>query len=238
MKRIPEIDLTAPGVVQGNHAAWVPNSGWKIPFSWGGRLTKFSRRGEATYDPASLLDEMCILRALADQGMAPPVGDLLYFESVVSDYPGAWHCDPCGAYGYEIVDARSLPPGRFCVEAMRRLPVEGSPGAWADLTVPGRGNVVNGYLIDVRRSGFDLLRWTGSAPPALPDAREPPEELRARVHRECQFPRGARAQAYQDFWLRNELQRGQRRVVERAQALGFASDAPPQWRCVPRAREG
>lgn len=151
--------------------------------------------------------------------MAPPIGDLVFFRQVVSDYPGAWHCDPCGAYGYEMADARALPPGVFSVEAMRDLPIAGSEGAWGDVAKPG--NTLNGYLVDVRRTGWDMLRWTGPDRPELPDGREEPEALVARVHRECQFPAGERELAYQDFWVRSRRIRGQRRVEERAEALGF-----------------
>jgi SAM-dependent methyltransferase len=102
---------------------------------------------------------------------------------------------------------------------MHRLPIVGSDGAWGDVAKPG--NVVNGYLVDVRRSAWDMLRWTGGGLPALPPPPIDLASLRARVHRECQFPAGERAEAYQDFWLGGKPERGQRRVVERAQAIGF-----------------
>jgi SAM-dependent methyltransferase len=220
MLTIETLDLTAPGPVMGHHSIWLPARGIKIPFQFGGKICKRSRPGEPGYPRDSIVDEVMILRALAAEEMAPPVGDLVFFRNVISDYGGAWTCDPLGAYGYEMEDATRLPPGKFHVDAMRRMPIEGSPGAWSDITVEGRDNVVNGYLVDARRSGQDLLRWMGPRF-ALPDEREPVAELRARVHRECQFPSGERAEAYQDFWIGGELQRGQRRVVERAQALGF-----------------
>lgn len=220
------LDLTnpPPGSILGNHAIWLPSIGVKAPFSWGGRLCKRTRPGEATYPPDSVVDEVCIFRALAAQQMAPPIGDMVFFKNIISTYPhGAWYCDPVGLYGFEMADARSLPAGRFSIEAMRKLPIEGSAGAWSDIGVKERENVVNGYLVDVRRSCFDMLRWTGERF-ALPDGREPVEELRARVHRDCQFPAGERAEAYQDFWLRGTLERGQRRIIERAEAMGFAPE--------------
>lgn len=223
MKIIDTLDLLhlPSGAVLGNHSIWLPSLGVKVPFQWGGQVKKRTRPQEPGYPRESLVDEVQILRALSAQGMAPPIGELVYFREVVSDHPGALHIDPCGAYGYEMADAKGLQPGRFSVEAMRALPIEGSPGAWNDISVKGRDNVCNGYLVDVRRSGQDLLKWTGERFP-LPDGREDAGELRARVHRECQFPQGQRAEAYQDFWLRGTLERGQRRVIERAQGLGFA----------------
>jgi hypothetical protein len=220
MKILDTLDLTdaSAGLVLGNHGIWDVARQIKLPFQFGGRVTKYSRH-EASYPRDSIADEVAILEALAAAGMAPPIGDFVFFREVISDYPGAWHSDPCGAYGFEMVDARRLPPGRFSVEAMRELPIAGSPGAWGDVEKPG--NVVNGYLVDVRRTGSDLLRWTGGRRPC-PMRASPLEELRERVHRDCQFPAGERAQAYQDFWLAGQLERGQRRVVERAAELGFA----------------
>lgn len=214
------LDLTQPGVVLGNHGCWLPGRGIKIPFQWGGRIQKYSRPGEQAGHRDTIVDEVSILRALAAEQMAPPVGDYVFFKNVISNYLGAWHCDPCGAYGYEVADANKLPPGKFDIERMRRLPIEGSAGAWGDVLKPG--NVVNGYLVDVRRSQQDLLRWTATGwREELPSVWEELEILVARAHRLAQFPAGERDVAYQDFWVGGALQRGQRRVEERAELLGF-----------------
>jgi hypothetical protein len=219
MRTIDVVDATHLfAAVVGRHAVWLPDLQVKIPFQWGGRVTKY-QRAEPGYDPAETIPhELAILRELAARGMAPPIGDLVRVDTLISYHLGAWHADPCGAWGYEMADARRLPPGRFSIERMRALPIAGSPGAWGDVAKPG--NVVNGYLVDVRRSAWDMLQWTGDISP-LPAVRQNVDELRARVHQECQFPPGERAVAYQDFWLAGELERGQRRVVERAQAMGF-----------------
>ncbi len=217
MKIFDTLDLTAPGVVIGNHGIWLPAYKIKVPFQWGGKVTKYSRQ-ERLGSRDTIVDEVAILRALAQEGCAPPVGDLVFFRNVISNYLGAWHCDPCGAYGYEIEDANKLPRGRFDRNVMQALPINGSAAAWGD--VLKRDNIINGYLVDVRRSPHDLLKWDGPRE-MLPTANEPIDHLRARVHRQCQFPAGERELAYQDFWLDGKLERGQRRVVERAHQLGF-----------------
>lgn len=223
MRTIATVDASAAGVVTGRHAVWAPELAIKIPFQWGGRVTKYQHL-EPGYDPTSTIpDELAILRALAAEQMAPPIGDLVRVETLISEHPGAWHADPVGAWGYEMADASKLPPGRFSIERMRALPIAGSPGAWGDVGKPG--NVVNGYLVDVRRSAWDMLRWGGNRLPVLPSLTQDRGELRARVNRECQFPPGERAEAYQDFWLAGQLERGQRRVVQRAAALGFSPRA-------------
>ena len=219
MKSYETLDLIdpPPSVVLGNHCIWLPSISIKVPFQCGGKITKRTR-DEKCYPRETIVDEVCILQTLAKMQMAPPLSDLVFFREVISDYPGAWHSDPCGAYGFEMTNANGLPPGRFDINAMRQLPIEGSEGAWGD--VEKSGNIINGYLIDARRSGHDVFRWHGPRF-TLPDARESETELAARVHRECQFPAAKRDIAYQDFWLRGKLIRGQRRVEERARALSF-----------------
>lgn len=222
MKVYPLLDLLSKDAVLGNHGVWLPKDGIKVPFQWGGRLTKFSRPGEALWSRGAIADEVAILRSLAGIGMAPPVGDFVFFETVRSRYPGSVHTDPCGAFGYEMADANELPPGKFEPDAAARLPdllpIIGSKAAWSDACKPE--NVINGYLVDARRSGQDCLRWGGERISLPPIPIDPPA-LRARVHRECQFPAGERDLAYQDFWLGGVLERGQRRVIERAELLGF-----------------
>lgn len=219
MKTIDVFDATAPGVVVGRHSIWSHKLQLKIPFQWSGQITKYRHDEEGTPPGATLRHELAILRALAAERMAPPVGDLVRVGTLISEHRGAWHADPLGAWGYEMADATRLPPGRFSLEAMQRLPIVGSPGAWGDIRKDG--NVVNGYLVDVRRSAWDMLKWDGCELPPLADAHVDLCALRERVHRDCQFPAGERAEAYQDFWLGGRLERGQRRVVERARLLGF-----------------
>lgn len=220
MRTISVLDVTAPGVTIGRHSIWAPELEVKAPFQWGGRITKYQHR-EASYDPAdSLPHEMAILRALAAERMAPPVGDLVFIENLISLHPGAWHCDPVGAWGYEMADASKLPPGCFSIEAMNDLGITGSAGAWGDVLKPG--NVVNGYLVDVRRTAWDMLRWPRLELLELPARLTDDEQLLRDVHARCQFPPGERETAYQDFWMAPRWERGERRVVERAGLLGFA----------------
>jgi hypothetical protein len=224
MRTIPIIDATAPDVVAGRHALWCPREQIKVPFQFGGLVTKY-RHAEAGYLPSETIpNELAIMRALAAERMAPPIGEIVRVETLISNHPGAWHADPLGAWGYEMGDATKLPPGRFSIERMKALPIEGSPGAWNDILVADRANIINGYLVDVRRSAFDMLRWTDGGLEALPVIAQDTDSLRARVHRDSQFPAGQRAEAYQDFWLAGNLERGQRRIVERAQAMGFAPE--------------
>lgn len=218
---VPTVDLGEPG------AAPREIIGLKLPFQLDGRIVKYTHPHEAKYDVfPGLSNEYAMLQALADQGAAPPVNRPVFVRTLTSTPGGKGdpYADPRGAHAYEMVDAEALPRGDFRgVQWMvDTLPISGSVGAWGDVTKPG--NIVNGYLIDVRRSGHDLLRWDGPAPwgwPAVPPTRALLGALEDRVRRECQYPPGIRPEPYQDFYLMDRWISGSRRVEARARAMGF-----------------
>jgi hypothetical protein len=236
MRVDPVLNLLLPGVEIGRHSIWLADKQIKVPFQFHGRICKYTHPGEPTYPLDSLHNEVAILKHMAALDMAPPIGEWVYFKTVISKFGGVMRIDPLGAWGYEMADAHTQPPGQFSLGRMRELPIQGSAGAWGDVMKPG--NVINGYLVDVRRSGHDLLRWVDGPMSEAPFT--PPFEpgLVDRVARDCQYPPGERPEPYQDYWLRSPLAatsvtgvetlgtaegwvRGSRRVIERAFALGF-----------------
>lgn len=220
MKIYDELNLLDPAeCTVGQHGVWLPRKGIKVPFQWSGEIQKYRKISEQRYPIDQIGEEVALLRTLAERRWAPPIGDWVYFRTVVSEHPGGIWWDPCGAYGYEMLEADLLPPGEFSVERFRESGlVTGTPGAWNDLNKPG--NVINGYLVDVRRSGWDRLRYTGRAE-TLPRYIENPEALEEDLKREGQFPFAQREVAYQEYLLRGEWQPGERAIRTRAEILGF-----------------
>lgn len=241
--------------------------GIKVPNQRAGRIVKYTRPDEQDYDLSTFPHEVAILQTLGDRHMAPPIHRIVYARNVVSQplvrgvdggyRPGPIRHDPVGAWGYEMADATMHPSGAAgvgdgggadaaSIAAMRALPIEGSEGAWGDVAKPG--NVVNGYLVDVRRSAFDGFRHSHLVPAARigGEAIDPAKtEIRAllgavfddgieaRVRRDCQFPAGERPEPYQDFFLvqyavdvpaariGGAWVPGSRRVRDRADLVGF-----------------
>lgn len=219
MKVYDTLDLTHPDSVVGRHGVWLPKLQVKVPFQFGGRVQKYKHPQEKSYPLAMLGEEVAILRALGDRTMAPPIDQWVYFKTVISEHPGGWWADPCGAYGYEMADAATLPPGQFSYEQLAAMPqITGSPGAWNDVNKPG--NVVNGYLVDIRRSGWDRLRWEGT-PAHLPTYQEDLLMLKEDLRREGQFPFRERSEAYQEYYLDGRWWPGEREIVKRAALLGY-----------------
>jgi hypothetical protein len=226
------LNLFAKDLTIGKHGIWWPSEALKIPFQWGGQIQKYRYPHEACYPLALLAEEVGCLQALAAHQMAPPIGDWAYFKTVVSEHPGAYWEDPCGAYGYRMADATSLPPGKVQpgdvaaqVKAVLGDSLQGSPGAWNDLNKVG--NVINGYLVDMRRSGWDRLRWTGPLP-QLPLYVEDRTQLLTDLTREGQFPYRERHEPYQEFYLDGTWRRGEREVVHRAHILDFPHAHSPR----------
>jgi hypothetical protein len=213
------LDLTQPDSIVGRHGVWLPKLLVKVPFQFGGRIQKYRHPQEKSYPLTMLGEEVAILRALAAEQMAPPIGQWVYFKTVISEHPGGWWADPCGAYGYEMADAHLLPTGQFSVERLEAMGnITGSPGAWNDLKKPG--NVVNGYLIDIRRSGWDRLRWEGT-PLSTPTYMEDMMMLKTDLLQSGQFPFGERTLPYQEYHMNGRWWPGEREVVKRAALLGF-----------------
>jgi len=222
--------LAASGAILGQHSAWLPREGIKVPFQWGGRLQKYGKPGEASYPLEHLAEDLAFSRWLAERRLGPPVGEVVYFKTIVSEHPGAWWADPCGAYGYEMAHAESLSYGplvhgdvtdtiAFRDDARASGLLEASPGAWNDLNKPG--NAVNGYLVDVRRSGWDRVRWHGPVE-SLPCYEEDVEDLVFDLICDGQFPFRQRELPYQEYYLDGSWLPGERDVRQRAALLGFA----------------
>lgn len=228
MKVFETLDLTSPDVVLGRHSAWLPKVQIKVPFQHGGMITKYTCPGQGITDPeATIPHEVAIFKALAKMKMAPSIGEFVYFKEVISLYDGAWRCDPLGAYGFKMRDATKLAPGCFDIKKMRELPIKSSEGAWGD--VLKNGNTINGYLIDVRRSAWDMMKWKGEKLPTLVRYEENVAVLEGRIKRDCQFPKNERVEPYQDIWLGTHLVKGARNVEKRAAQLGFS---PGSWESV------
>lgn len=232
MKVYETLNLLAKDLTVGKHGIWWPGEAIKMPFQWGGLIQKYQHPQEACYPLALLAEEVACLQALAARQLAPPIGEWVYFKTLISEHPGAYWEDPCGGYGYRMGDANSLPPGRVQpgdvaaqIKAALGDSLQGSPGAWNDLNKVG--NVVNGYVVDMRRSGWDRLRWTGPLP-AQPVYSEDRNALVTDLFRDGQFPFRERAEPYQEFYLDGEWRRGERAVVARAHTLGFPRAASNQ----------
>jgi len=192
--------------------------GVKLPFQFGGRVQKYKAVGEASYPQSTIADEYGLVQWLASKRWAPPVYGWVGFEEVISGHAVPGWSDPTGAYGYLQADANKLSePGKFSVATLRKTGmVAGSEGAWNDLLK--QGNVINGYLVDVRRSWWDRLHWQGPVPPMPTMA---PKNLYGRLYSIGSFPFGERDEPYQDTWQAGRWIQGARRIESRAKDLGF-----------------
>lgn len=238
MKVYDTLDLTDPlsGAVIGKHAVWLPPHdrrslyGIKIPFQFGGRVQKYRHPNEASYDLGTLGTEYTLLMWLALQSCAAPLGDWVYYKTVISEHLGTWWADPLGAYGWEMADAtRMRVPGKAADPVLRAMrsagDVIGSAGAWGDLMHPDRGNILNNYIIDVRRSGFDCLKLGASTVKHdVPIYEEDTAALLSDLRRDGQFPFRERELPYQEVLVNGAWQAGEREVRNRASVLAFVPE--------------
>ena len=240
----------------GKHCVWIPERGMKIIWSHNGKIEALrdwnkGRNKEAllngTFNDStfgweeesyrSILDEYFLMKRMADLDMAPTVGSLFYIKNMISDnIYGALHCDPLGRYGYYVKPAQYLEEGKFSVgrfnkEFVDTNKVKASVGALGDLEK--ESNIINGYLIDVRRTIWDMiqLNYTDEMYKSLWDKhryREDKEKIKEKVKKMGQFPYGSRKQHYQSYWLGDEYVGGSRDTLYRFNKMGIPEDMKGQ----------
>lgn len=226
----------------GKHCIWVPELGVKLIWSYWGRIESYRdwdkgrnkeailkgtfNEGVVGFDSESLksiADEWKIMQLLSYKKMAPPVGKLFYIRKVVSSWPtGTVNCDPIGMYGYEVQDATTLPEGKWSFDKMMELfteqKVRATNGAKGDFKKAD--NVVNGYLVDVRRTIWDMIGIPTA--PLLQDLeyKDSPDRIKQMVQEKGQFPYGERKKNYLGYWLGEEYVEGSRSAAHRLDRFG------------------
>jgi len=219
----------------GKHAVWIPpvkdgEMGMKVIWTINGSIESirdwdkgrnaekilagvFGGDGFAPTAMKSISNEYHLMKLFSEEGMAPPVGELFFIKNLLSTVPfGGLHNDPIGAYGYYLADARTIPPGKFDIKLFeeRFLDTEKvtmSKGAVGD--VKKADNILNGYLVDVRRSLFDMMSLTKI--PRIPERYlEDVEALKRRIQELGQFPAHERRTNYQSYFLQGEYIEGSR----------------------------
>jgi len=162
--------------VLGKHCLWIPEIESKFIISLNGRPESIAwQRGlnkeliESNKFIAknrkeiidTLNNEHGIFSLLAKKKMSPQPGEQIRIKVFISSifYPN--YADTKSIYGFKFPDANKLPPGNWNFEKFKQLFIDtglikASPGALGDLNK--EGNVVNKYLIDVRRTIWDMMR--------------------------------------------------------------------------------
>ena len=98
--------------------------------------------------------------------------------------------------------------------------ISASPGAVNDIYVPKRNNIVNGYLIDVRRTIWDMMRinkeWEDKNPL---NYNEKITTLRKKIEELGQFPFKERKTPYQSYYLNDVYKDGSRDTLYRYEKM-------------------
>jgi 2-polyprenyl-3-methyl-5-hydroxy-6-metoxy-1,4-benzoquinol methylase len=211
-----------PAVVS-KHSVWIPDLEAKIILSLNGLIEsvrwQFGRNKEkiethsfycennfSTEALRSIINEYTIFDILGD--MSPKPKDFIYIKTVISDifYPN--YADPFGMYGFFIEDAMKLSPGNYSFERFRNDFIKtgkiiASPGALGDLEKKA-GNLINGYLVDVRRTIWDMMQCaTMNYDVAHLNYQQDRVKIIQQLNVAGQFPPKERSQAYQTYYMRD-----------------------------------
>jgi hypothetical protein len=246
------IEGKAHRVIRGKHALYIPALQMKIVWSYSGKIESLvdwekGRNAEKILNQTfndgvigfdqesmeSILNEFTMLNELARLNLGPAVRGVFYIKNMIADnIHGAAHCDSMGCYGFFIDDASKLDTrGEYSYERFNELMVESgkvraSETALGDVKKPD--NIVNGYLIDVRRTLFDMMQWTDTAGFEVLrkkiEYHENIPELQNQIEIKTAYPKGQTSKNYQMYWLKDHYAEGVRDTLLRYNRMGLADD--------------
>jgi hypothetical protein len=215
------IDGKEYNIKKGKHAIWIPDLEAKIIWTFNGKIESYSawERGrnksaiesftfndkkdnESNFDNNTLnsvINEYQLMKYFGEIGITPPVGEFFYIKSIISDFfPNTQHCDPIGVYGYFIKDANKLSKGSYSLDKIQELvknkTISASKGALGD--IKKEDNIINGYLIDIRRTLWDMVKFNNLDVGMINEIfyKENGEELQEKIKNLSQFPHKERKQ--------------------------------------------
>jgi hypothetical protein len=183
----------------------------------------------------SLVSEYMIMKHLAKNHMAPEIGDTFYIENFISDYPyGYKRCDSIGRYGYMMKDAnKAIPVERDTIdilEAIRGIKKIVIPSERTIGDFKKKDNLVNGYLIDIRRTIWDMVSldysktWFNKKWKELFECKQNKKTLKDDIKDFTQFPHKEREENYQTYFLDGEYQKGSRDTLYRFKQMQINDD--------------
>jgi len=228
-------------IVIGKHALWIPELGMKIINSFNGKIEPYHdwRKGlnkesiktgtfnnsEKHFDfesQKSIISEYEILKYLQKNRCSPKIGESFYIENFVSDFPyGYKYCDCKGRYGYFMDDANKSENGNFNLDYIMKNVRIKIPSKRTIGDIIKEKNIVNGCLIDVRRTIWDMMylnysdswfrkKWRESF-----EYKQSKELLEDRIKKLTQFPHKNRKQNYQTYFIDGKWQAGSRDTLYR-----------------------
>lgn len=236
-------------ICRGKHEVWVPDLEMKIVWTYNGKIESlkdwdkgrnkdkllngsFGRdyNGFDNDTIESIRQEYIIFEELASKNMSPPIYGMFHLRNVTHDVFGYELNDPLGMYGFYMKDATKLEPGSFSIDKFIKEYVDTkkiniSKHALNDLSK--HDNVVNGYLVDVRRTLWDMMTILD---PDLLNKRSftraviDKNLLRKRIRELTQFPHMRRRINYQTYYMNGKYEDGSRDTLYRYKVMKIPED--------------
>ena len=191
----------------------------------------------------SIMNEYLIFKGLSELLLAPPIKGMFYVKNMVSDfYPGTTVCDSKGVYGYFMRNAHKMNesghytftenPGKYGYYNDQPLPdrfenhilplLDISNGAIGDMRK--EDNIINNYIIDIRRSMFDMMKLKDLPEDIYKEIEykeDDVEKLKEKIAELSQFPHKQRKENYQSYYINGEEVEGARNTNERMKIMGI-----------------
>lgn len=232
----------------GKHEIWIPSKEMKIVWSFNGKIESFfewelgrnagaiknfsfnDRLGWEQKTLDSICDEYQIFEFLSERDISPPVKGFFHIKNVSSSlFRGTVHNDPMGVYGFFMKNASKLSSGSFNKDKFRKELIDSgaiilSEKGWGDIWKK-EDNIVNGYLVDIRRTVWDMMYLSPDYKRKykVPSYSPSKESIESLVRTLTQFPYKERKKNYQTYLLDGEYQDGSRDTLYRFETMGLPS---------------
>ena len=241
------------GLITGKHSFYVPDFGLKITNSHNGKIEpsndwklgknekeitsgEFNAGNDFDFESKkSLISEYLIMKELSEKNIAPEIGDTVFVENFISVFPyGYKRCDSIGRYGYMMKDANKAIPVERDISAITKAIRSNKK-----ITIPSQrtigdvakgDNIVNGYLVDIRRTIWDMMSlkyseaWFKTKWKKLFEYKQDKKELVSNIKKLTQFPHNQRKENYQTYFLDGEYQEGSRDTLCRFDKMFIDKD--------------
>lgn len=244
-----EIENEKHKAIIGKHCIWVPGLQMKIINSFNGKIEpfrdwkkglnakeiksgKFNDNIDWDFESKkSIVSEYILAAELSKKNMMPNIGKTFHIENFISDYPyGYKYCDSKGRYGYYMDNANAQNQGEFNLETMLKTKKMIVPSERVIGDLKKGDNIVNGYLVDVRRTIWDMISldysdaWFKKKWKELFELKKNAKKLKSDINALTQFPHKQRKENYQTYFMDGKYQTGSRDTLYRFNTMGIEKD--------------
>lgn len=175
------LDCKEYKAMRGKHSIWIPDLQMKFPFQYNGVVIEYkdvklgqhwskiingtwgTEKNSRRNSFFNIIEEYVMFDLLFKKRYSPNVCNFFFIKQITSEFPwGKKNIDSKGILGFFMVDANNYPHKTFSkeqfeIDFIKTGILKVSASALTDITMATRNNLVNNYIVDLRRSYQDAV---------------------------------------------------------------------------------